>query len=114
MTPEQARIKAIISSEDGRALPTVAATLAFESELSAELAISFLASARKDVAAAAPPAAIDQPGGPATTHSVVGMDHHDGLGGLGAPQATAGDMNAEKVKASWAAAVATANASIGA
>lgn len=105
MTPEQTRIRAIIASADGQAMPAMAQNLAFETEMTAEAAIGLLAAARADQTAAAPPAATttEQPSQPFLVNTAGGN-------GLAVPQPTSLSDGAQ---AGWSKAVAAANASLG-
>lgn len=86
-TSERARIKAIVSSDEGKALPALAGHLAFDTETEAEAAVKLLATAKADMPKA-PEAGAGQGVGedPAKTYE----QHKATAGslGLGQPQGT--------------------------
>ena len=103
------RIKSIIQSDDGRAMPELAEHLCFETELAADAALKVLAAARKDVAAAGAQIAagnVDNRGGQSAgiTSTFTGS--------LGVADRVGGDSSAEAIKAGWAKALARHNANV--
>jgi hypothetical protein len=98
------RMKTILTSDDGRALPALAEVIAFETQVSEGDAAKLLAAARKDVAAVSA-----QPGTGAhhgaSTPAAASVNHT-----LGVADMVGGDAGADKIKAGWAKAVANINA----
>jgi ClpP class serine protease len=108
----QARMKAILASDAGKAMPTLASHLAYETKMSAEDAVKILTSAKAD-APEAPAVVVPPAVDPAAAAAAFEASKRDaGALGLGQP----GQTGAEKpdAAASWAKAVKTVNARIGA
>lgn len=110
----QSRIKAITVSEHGKLMPTLAAFLAFDTAVTADVAGKILAAAKEDMPA---PASLEQTSeekpAPQPQQSFVDRKTEAGALGLGQPAATAPDKGAD-IAASWSKATAEANRSIGA
>lgn len=104
----QARIKAIVSSDSGTALPALANHIAFDTTISAEIGVKLLDVAKANIAALKPAADGDKPQGKTYEQQKA----EAGALGLGQPQST-GDGKPDAM-AGWGRAVGEANASIGA
>lgn len=105
----QARIKAIVSSDMGKAMPTLANHLAFDTQISGADASKILEAAKADMPKA-PEASSDQ--GKTQDQAKAYEQHKAAAGalGLGTPDHT---NNKPDASAGWGRAVSEANASIG-
>lgn len=106
-TQAQARIKAILASEEGKALPTLANHLAFDTGVTAEAAIATLKAAKSDQPAPAP---IEEPK-PDTQASFE--DRKQAAGALGLATPDTRETGAAAHAAGWQKAVAQANRRFG-
>lgn len=110
----QSRMKSILTADAGKALPTLASHLAYDTSISSDDAVKILVAAKGDLdtkAAEAPaPIPTPEPQAPAASYS----EHKQGSGAiLGAPEGTARTDESDKIAAGWGNAVKDANASLG-
>lgn len=107
----QTRIKTIVTSENGKALATLAAHLAYETEMTAEASVAILGAARADFdakpAATAEGAEGDKPG----ADTFIERKSQAGSLGLAQPEAAGG--NKPDPMAGWGTAIKSANANLG-
>jgi len=106
-TNAQTRIKAILASEEGKALPTLANHLAFDTKISADAAIATLKAAKSDVATAPAASTTVEPPRQDSQASFEDRKAQAGALGLAAPDAREGATAAHA--AGWDKAVANAN-----
>lgn len=104
----QARIKAIMTSEEGKAMPSQAAHFAYDTNISAEVAIAAMKAGKSDVDAAAPKIAEGNGG----DKSYEQKKAEAGALGLSSPESREGDSQA-KIADIWKAAADRANARFG-
>lgn len=111
---EKSRMKAILASDTGKAMPTLAAHLAYETEFSSEPAVKILAAAHADFLAVKEKQATVSP--PAIDPIKAAADYQAqktaaGALGLGMPGKTGSDR--PDAASLWSKAVTNANASMG-
>lgn len=118
-TAAQNRMKAILASEDGKAMPALASHLAYETKMSAEDAGKILGAAKSDMPKANPaptpePAPTPAPAADPAAAAAAFAASKEAAGalGLGRPGATGADK--PDASALWGKAVATVNRGIGA
>lgn len=113
-TDTQARMKTILSCDDGKKLPTLANHLAFDTNVSADDAGKILASAVKDMPKIdeTKKEEVKQPEKEKTNASFEERRAEAGALGLGQPD-VAGGKDQEITAAGWGKAVKAANASLG-
>ena len=100
---ERDRIKAIISSDGGKAMATLANHLAFETDVSVDAVTKILIAARSDVDRAVAGMAAES-GGEAKSESFI--EHKAGAGTLGLAGGVVSDANDDD---GWKTATASAN-----
>lgn len=104
----QARIKAIMTSEEGKAMPSQAAHFAYDTNISAEVAIAAMKAGKSDVEAAAPKIAEGNGG----DKSYEQKKAEAGALGLASPESREGEGQA-KIADIWKAAADRANVRFG-
>lgn len=104
----QARIKAIMTSEEGKAMPSQAAHFAYDTNISAEIAIAAMKAGKADVEAAAPKGAEGNGG----DKSYEQKKTEAGALGLASPESREGEGQA-KIADIWKAAADRANVRFG-
>lgn len=117
-TAAQERIGAIIGSDLGKQFQPLAHHLAFKTKTSASDSAAILAAAKESMPKAEEPKSNDKPdGAPGAAEPTGGKPpsagdfaaHKADAGTLGVADKVGGDAGAEKVKAGWGSAVASAN-----
>lgn len=103
-TEAQARIKAILASDEGKSLPTLASHYAYDTDVTADDAIAAMKAAKEDVATAP-----EGTGGSAQTYD----QRKEESGALGLGQPDTRDARSEATKVSWGKVLDRANAGQG-